>query len=91
MTMPYIKQEDRQYMDKMLDPMLTFINCANGPLTPGEMNYFISSVVWALFDRKPSYTTANELVGVLECAKQEFIRRKLGPYEDVKLKESGDL
>jgi hypothetical protein len=33
----------------------------------------------------------NEIVGALECCKQEFIRRKLNPYEDKKIKENSDV
>jgi hypothetical protein len=39
----------------------------------------------------PSYTRGNELIGVMECVKQEFYRRRLGIYEDLKLKENGDI
>ena len=57
----------------------------------GELNFVISSIIWKIFDDNPSYTLGNNLVGVLECVKQEFIRRKLNPYEDEKIIENGDL
>jgi len=31
------------------------------------------------------------MIGVLECVKQEFYRRKVAPYEDIKIIENGDI
>jgi hypothetical protein len=92
--MPYIKQEDRQRIDaKLSAEYIVDVLTDNRvrKLPPGELNYFISGIVWTLFRGAPSYTHANELVGVLECVKQEFIRRQLNPYEDTKVVENGDL
>ncbi len=38
-----------------------------------------------------SYTTYNEVVGVLECVKQEIYRRVIGPYENEKKHANGDV
>jgi hypothetical protein len=32
----------------------------------GNANYVISSIIWRLFDAKPSYTFGNQLISVLE-------------------------
>jgi hypothetical protein len=37
------------------------------------------------------YRRINEVMGALECAKQEFYRRVAVPYEDKKIKENGDV
>jgi hypothetical protein len=37
------------------------------------------------------YAHINEAVGALECAKLELYRRVAAPYEDEKMKESGDV
>jgi hypothetical protein len=37
------------------------------------------------------YYHINKAIGVLECIKLEFYRRVAAPYEDVKIKESGDV
>src|SRR5579859_7792912 len=58
---------------------------------PGQMNYVISRICNELFDSNPSYARINGIVGVLECAKAEFYRRKAVPYEENKIKENGDL
>ena len=80
--MPYIQSKDR------------------GPLaqgerssaTPGELNYIITCLIEdyrAQFGT--SYQVLNDIIGVLECAKQEFYRRVVVPYEDAKRDTNGDV
>lgn len=83
--MPYIKDLDRSRVNGKLYYLVQQVE------TPGDLNYIISQLVWSLFDRDPSYTKGNELIGVLEAAKLEFYRRKVAPYEDKKILENGDL
>lgn len=85
--MPYIQQKDREKFDPAINTLLSQIKEVN----PGELNYIFSKIVWKLFDREPSYTVANSMIGALECVKQEFIRRKLSNYEDQKIAAHGDL
>lgn len=92
--MPYITQQRREVLASVgAVPVAAAeeLNKMGSPLSPGDLNYIISRLVWAEFDRLPSYTKGNELVGVLECVKQEFIRRRLNGYEDKKIEENGDL
>ena len=94
--MPYIRKEERERYDVVIDQITTLLLDKlpgnNGKyFSEGDLNYIVSSIVWKLFDVLPSYTRGNELVGVLECVKQEFIRRRLNGYEDSKIKENGDL
>jgi len=89
--MPYIKPEERCSWDSFLQPILATVGESYNNIKPGELNYLFSSIVWSIFEANPSYTKANELIGVLECVKQEFIRRKLNPLEDLKIKENGDI
>lgn len=94
--MPYIKQEDRQRYDdaiKLIVHLLLdkFPGDNHRHFQVGDLNYIISSIVWNLFDALPSYTRGNELVGVIECVKSEFYRKKLANYEDLKEKEHGTL
>lgn len=95
-NMPYIRKEERERYDETIDKITTllldkFPGDNSRYFQVGDLNYIISSIVWELFDANVSYTRGNELVGVLECVKQEFIRRKLNNYEDLKIKENGDL
>lgn len=38
-----------------------------------------------------NYKDYNEVIGVLECVKQELYRRLIAPYEDKKKDENGDV
>lgn len=60
---------------------------------PGELNYQLTLIINEYLRRRHgrSYTGVNEVVGVLECVKQEFYRRVVAPYEDQKIKENGDV
>jgi hypothetical protein len=104
--MPYIKQVNRPKFDKAITTMFdSFVELEMGDgdceairdykknyrIPVGDVNYVISSVLWNMFDFNPSYANGNDIVGVLECIKQEFIRRKLSPYEDKKIVENGDI
>lgn len=80
--MPYIKPEDRAKI--LLDEQSIS--------TAGELNYFISTLLnWYLNQKGKSYSTINEAIGVLECAKLELYRRVAAPYEDIKIEENGDV
>ncbi len=85
--MPYIKKDDRLRISNEVDAgIIPDLN------TPGELNYFLTLVCLSYLDAKGmSYTNASEVVSSLECAKLEFYRRKVAPYEDEKIKENGDV
>jgi hypothetical protein len=88
--MPYIKQNDRQHLDEALVRRARLL-ITNEDLSPGDLNYIISTIIWKSFEKQMNYSKANELVGVLECVKQEFYRRQVVPYEEEKIGENGDL
>lgn len=80
--MPYIPQERRDALDLANDVMLS----------SGELNYLISKLCKEyvrMFGM--SYKTLNEVIGVLECAKTEFYRRVVEPYENKKIVDNGDI
>lgn len=84
--MPYISQDDRSFWAPVLQPLL---NRINENTADGELNYLITRI---LVKTKPTrYTHFNKLIGVLESAKQEFYRRVVGPYENKKIEENGDV
>jgi hypothetical protein len=89
--MPYINQEDREKYKSHINDLVDLLTNDGCDFQVGEVNYVISSLIWKLFQNKVSYTNANNLIGVLECVKQEFIRRKLNDYEDGKIVANGDL
>lgn len=81
--MPYISQMQRTYLWPTSD-----LDASN----PGELNYQITYLVETyLRNRGESYSTYNDLIGVLECAKMELYRRMVVPYEDTKIEENGDV
>lgn len=84
--MPYIKKEDRERIDPILEKLLPEIT------GPGDLNYAITALIHDIVAHKgQSYTLYNELIGVLECAKLELYRRKVSRYEDHKILENGDV
>tara|TARA_Y100000034_G_C6647009_1_gene283074 strand:- start:201 stop:446 length:246 start_codon:yes stop_codon:yes gene_type:complete len=80
--MPYIKPWERED----LDPAVL-------PSTAGGLNYAITALCKEYMDARGGvcYSNINEVIGVLECAKQELYRRVAAPYEDIKIKENGDV
>lgn len=87
--MPYIKKDRRADYDGDIDALIGELKGHSFP--PGDINYIFSCILHAAWNSDPRYDTGNELIGVLECTKQEFYRRKLVPYEDIKVKENGDV
>jgi len=84
--MPYIKQDQR----KEFDDALTHIG--NNVEDTGELNYCITVLLkHYLFLHGKSYKTINDCIGVLEASKIEFYRRVVAEYEDIKIKENGDI
>ena len=81
--MPYITQDERDTLDTM--PLGCLVVA-----TPGQLNYVISKIVhnW-LSDNGVKYSTLNEAIGVLECAKMELYRQVAAPYEDEKKLSNG--
>lgn len=60
--------------------------------TAGELNFQITDAAHQYVeDHGLSYATLNTVVGALECAKAEFLRRVMAIYEDAKIEENGDM
>ena len=86
--MPYIKQEDR---NKFKD-VLNLLENNNFPKNAGELNYFITKVLLTYYKNSyKNYQSFNDMIGALEGAKLELYRRYVSPYEDIEIKENGDL
>jgi hypothetical protein len=82
--MPYIKQEDREKLDKIVQLMHEANIVANG-----DLNYLL----YAYCKRhiSPSYNSYKNFIGELNQCATEIERRILAPYEDEKIKENGDV
>jgi len=87
--MPYIKKEDREFYDEIINELAEIISKRNVELQDGDMNYIITSLIKKIYPVK--YKDINRAVGMMECVKQEYYHRVAGPYEDTKIKENGDV
>lgn len=94
--MPYIKQEQRNQLDKALEDLsIAIIKLTDDGKQiipgPGIWNYVFSKLLAVPYGYNTSYTKINEAIGVLECAKLELYRRVAVPYEEAKRLEHGDV
>jgi hypothetical protein len=88
--MPYISKNDRENLEGLIGEINITFSCNS--ITPGILNYLISTICKTYLERKgENYTHHNDIIGVLECVKQEWYRRKTVPYENKKIKENGDI
>lgn len=84
--MPYIKPTDRPIFDNIISQINLF------ELNVGDINYFVTKLLIEYINvHGENYENYNSLIGVLECIKQEFYRKNIAPYEDVKIKQNGDV
>lgn len=83
--MPYISPGLRLQLDPADE-------LSRWPDNPGELNYVITEYLLRYLDKhEERYQTINDIIGVLECAKQEFYRRIAAPYEEMKIRSNGDV
>ena len=87
--MPYINKVDRLKYDegllKLLEPLV------KKDFPEGDLNYIITVLMREAWQCSRGYKTINKLKGALGCAWEEFDRRIVGPYEQEKIKENGDV
>ena len=80
--MPYITQSRRDE--------ITFTDTPIN--SPGELNYMF----WKLSKhyirvKGIRYQTYNDIIGALECCKQEIYRREIADYEEETIQRNGDV
>lgn len=83
--MPYIPPDTRGWLEDCLSLLRDNVD----PLTTGELNYVLTSIL--LMQHPSSYSDFNALLGVLEAVKLEMYRRMIAPYEDTKRFLNGDV
>lgn len=84
--MPYIPSIIQEKYKPLLDPLIEELKLY---YSMGDLEFCFFYILQKLASgdmRK--FLTMNALVGVLETTKAEFIRRIMGPYEDLKLIDS---
>jgi hypothetical protein len=87
--MPYIRAEKRVKYEKVLNELTRILKSLPTEEVDGELNYVVTKLLKEVYPL--CYFNINRAVGVLECIKQEFYRMVAGPYEDKKIKDSGDI
>jgi predicted type IV restriction endonuclease len=88
--MPYIIQEDRKRYDDILNQLIAKLAEIPEEDRDGHINYCVTVMLKRLY-APPKYKRYNRAMGVLSCIAQEFYRRMIAPYENEKIKESGDV
>ena len=96
--MPYIDEEERLELDTQIDNMILAIRDNKTNLNNphdfsnylGRINYCFSRIIYGVM-RDVSYRNIAMVTGVLENIKQEYYRRVAEPYEDMKIRQNGDI
>ncbi len=87
--MPYIKTANRTKYNTVLKELIETLKALPPEEVDGELNYVITKLLKEIYPLR--YLHINKAIGVLECAKLEYYRRVAAPYEDLKIKEAGDV
>ena len=88
--MPYIKKEARKLVDKDINSLIQLVSNYEPDKKNGMANYVIYKFICGCYP--PSdYDSVSDGIKTFECAKVEYIHRKLSPYEDSKRDENGDV
>lgn len=85
--MPYLKKQDKDNF-KILVKAIKSAKVT----TAGELNFLVTTLIHEYIKNQGlNYQHINDIVGALEGAKVEFQRRIVGPYEDLKIEQNGDV
>jgi len=87
--MPYILKENRKKYNALLKELIGILKKQPLDQIDGEINYIVTRILKEVYPLR--YFNLNRAVGVLESCKLEFYRRIVGPYEDKKIEENGDV
>ena len=87
--MPYINKEQRPEIDKLTDPLIDHLKSLSIEDQDGSLNYAVTRVLKKVYPVK--YYHLNRALGVLTAITHELYRVIIGPYEDTKIKENGEV
>jgi hypothetical protein len=87
--LPYIKAEKRKKYETVLEDLVKILKTLPPEKIDGELNYVVTKILKEIYPLR--YFHINKAVGVLECIKLEYYRRVAAPYENQKIKETGDV
>ena len=88
---PYIKKTDRINLDEEIAALTKKLREMGDDNVEGNLNYTITQVLLETMGANWRYKKINQVVGVLECVKQEFYRRLAAPYERGAIDKNGDI
>ena len=93
--MPYIPGKDRRAYDELIDQIAQALATQSPAQRKGHANYVITQLLrkaWGVHTPAgESYSNYADIIGTLECAKQELYRRWIADYEDKAIEKNGDL
>lgn len=69
--------------------MIEHLNSLPSDQQDGALNYAVTRIMKELYE--PRYFNYNRAMGVLSSIQAEWYRRVIGPYEDKKIQENGDV
>lgn len=80
--MPYLEESTKEALDNGVMLMSE----------PGHLTYKLYKLCLQYLDiRGKRFFVYCEIVGAIVCTLLEFYRRKVGPYENTKISENGDV
>lgn len=87
--MPYIKKEQRPAIDELVNPLIAHLKSLPLEDQDGSLNYAVTRIIKHVYPQK--YFHFNRALGVLTAITQELYRKIVGPYEDTKISENGEV
>ncbi len=67
------------------------VNRPDEAKTIGELNFVLTEIILDYLPIAPTYADYNAIMGVLGCIQHELYRRIISLYEDIKIRENGDV
>lgn len=88
--MPYITKDLREKYRSII--RILDSNLIDLLATTGELNFLITMVCKSYLEKKgESYSTYNDIIGVLECVKHELYDKRIRLYENKKEQQNGTI
>jgi hypothetical protein len=87
--MPYISKDKRPPIDELLQALSQHLKSLPMEEQDGALNYTVTKLLKELYPAR--YFNYNRAMGVLSSIQAEWYRRDVGPYEDKKIQENGDV